>query len=90
MYKNAVCIAKDSAIFGDRKALMEKHYAEYPIYLDESYYTHDTEYPRVVRNDTDFTGSVYRKLSEWRDCHYYRLMEYNSHRFFIMTGGRYD
>ena len=38
MYKNAKRISHDSAIFGDRKALLEKHFSEHPIYLDDSYY----------------------------------------------------
>lgn len=90
MMTKAHVISKDSAIFGDRKALMEKHYAEAPIYLNESYYCHDDKWGRVVKNETDFTGGLYKKLSEWRDCHYYTLYEYEGHKFFVMTGGRYD
>ena len=94
MYKNAKRISHDDAIFGARKALLEKHFEEYPIYLDDSYYAQSSRLPRVVRKDGDFAEAVnlmgWKNLSSWRDCHYYSLFEWEGHRFFIMTGGRYD
>ena len=90
MYKEARRIANDNAIFGDRKALLEKHFNEYPIYLDDSYYAHSEKLPKVERCGDDFKGSMWTKLSDWRDCHYYGLYEFEGHRFFVMTGGRYD
>lgn len=90
MYKTAKCIGNDSEIFGGRKKLMQKHFEECPIYLDESYYAQCDKLPMVEKNEEDFTGGVYNKLSSWRDCHYYRHMDYNGHQFYILTGGRYD
>lgn len=89
IYKNAKKISNDSAIFGERKALLEKHFAEHPIYLDESYYSQRTKFPMVEKNGDDFKCSLYSTLSKWRDCHYYMLMDYNGHLFYIMTGGKY-
>ena len=65
MLKNAKRIESDSAIFGERRALLEKHFNEAPIYLNESYYTNETSYPRVKKNDHDYTGSCYTTLSNW-------------------------
>ena len=90
MYKNAERISHDSAIFGDRKALLERHFEEHPIYLDDSYYAQSNALERVIRDGDDFKGKYWRTLSDWRDCHYYSLCEWEGHRFFIMTGGRYD
>lgn len=90
MFTKAKKISSDSEIFGGRKALLEKHFNEAPIYLNESYYAINDSWPRVVRNGDDFKGSCYTKLSDWRDCHYYTLYEYEGHKFFVMTGGRYD
>lgn len=83
MYKEAKRIGSDSAIFNERKALLLKHFEEHPIYLDESYYTNREKFSQVQREDLD-------RLAGWRDCHYYSLREYKGHRFFIMTGGKYD
>lgn len=90
MFSKASRITSDSAIFGDRKELLEKHFNEAPIYLNESYYARYDKWPRVKKNETDYTVNSYRKLSEWRDCHYYTLYEYEGHKFFVMSGGRYD
>ena len=90
MFKEAKKISHDCEIFGGRKALMEKHFEEAPIYLNESYYAHYDKWPRVIRYGDDFKGSCYTKLSNWRECHYYSLYEYEGHKFFVMTGGRYD
>lgn len=92
MYTEAKRISFDDAIFNSRKALLEKHFAEYPIYIDGSYYVQSTEFPRVVRteNGTLSASANGNDLATWRECHYYALMDYNGHRFFIMSGGRYD
>lgn len=82
MFIKAKRIAFDDAIFGDRAALLKKHFAEHPIYLDGSYYAKSDDFPMVKESDLE-------SLARWRDCHYYSLMEYDGHRFFIMTGGRY-
>ena len=90
MFKDAKKISSDYAIFGSRKALLEKHFNEAPIYLDDSYYAHSDKWPLVERHEDDYKGSMWTKLSGWRDCHYYTLYEWQGHRFFVMTGGRYD
>ena len=90
MFKEAKKIGFDDAIFGSRKALLEKHFNEAPIYWDDTYYAQSDTWPRVVRCGDDFKASVYTKLSDWRECHYYCEYEYQGHRFFVMTGGRYD
>ena len=90
MYKERKRISFDSAIFGSRKALLEQHFKEAPIYIDSSYYAQSKEMPLVERYEDDFKGDFGAKLSEWRDCHYYTLYEWQGHRFFIMSGGRYD
>lgn len=83
MFKKATKISFDDAIFGDRKALLKKHFSEHPIYLDDSYYAHSDKWPMVEESRLE-------RLAEWRDCHYYTLYEWEGHRFFVMTGGRYD
>lgn len=83
MFKEAKKISNDSEIFNGRKALLEKHFNEHPIYLDDTYYAHSDKWPMVEE-------SQLAHLSEWRDCHYYSLYEWQGHRFFVMTGGRYD
>ena len=83
MYREAKQISSDSAIFSSRKALLKKHFEEHPIYLDGSYYTHYDSFAMVEEKQLE-------SLAEWRDCHYYQLKEYKGHRFFMMSGGRYD
>lgn len=83
MFKKATKISFDDAIFGDRKALLKKHFSEHPIYLDDSYYVHRDKWPMVKESRLE-------QLAEWRDCHYYTLYEWEGHRFFVMNGGRYD
>ena len=83
MFKKAKKISNDSEIFNGRKALLEKHFNEHPIYLDDSYYAHSDKWPRVEESQLE-------RLAGWRDCHYYTLYEWQGHRFFVMTGGRYD
>lgn len=83
MFKKATKISFDDAIFGDRKALLKKHFSEHPIYLDDSYYAHSDKWPMVEESRLE-------QLAEWRDCHYYTLYEWEGHRFFVMEGGRYD
>lgn len=90
MFKKAKQISSDSAIFGEKKALLEKHFNEYPIYLNDSYYAQSDKWPRVEKHEDDYKGSMWTKLSGWRDCHYYTLYEWEGHRFFVMSGGRYD
>lgn len=90
MFTKAKRISSDSECFNGRKELLEKHFNEAPIYLNESYYVHDDVWPRVKRNGDDFKASYYTKLSDWRDCHYYTLYEYEGNKFFVMSGGRYD
>ena len=83
MFKKATRISFDDAIFGDRKALLKKHFSEHPIYLDVSYYAHNNKWPMVEESRLE-------QLAEWRDCHYYTLYEWEGHRFFVLEGGRYD
>lgn len=95
MYTKATRLNGDNAIFGGRKALLEKHFAEYPIYVDGSYYTHSTQFPKVIKNEDGVITTFNRfnfsgDLSEWRECHYYTLMDYNGHKFYMMSGGKYD
>lgn len=92
MYTKAKRLNSDDAIFGGRKALLEKHFAEYPIYVNRSYYAQSTEFPRVVRSENGNISTLNddSDLSEWRECHYYTLMDYNGHKFYMMSGGRYD
>lgn len=91
MYKSAKAIKRDSAIFGERRALLERHFDEYPIYLDESYYARYDKCPKLVReNGVITTEGSRRNIAAWRDCHYYTLFEWQGMRFYVMTGGRYD
>ena len=89
MYKEAKKIAHDNEIFSGK--LLEKHFAEgIPMYLDESYYCHENQFPRIVQDGDDFKAGFRAKLKSFRDCHYYTLYDFEGHRFYIMTGGRYD
>ena len=51
MFIKAKRIANDNAIFGDRAALLKKHFAEHPIYLDGSYYAKSDDFPIVKESD---------------------------------------
>ena len=95
MYTKATRLNSDNAIFGGRKALLEKYFAEYPIYVNGSYYVQSRQFPKVFKNEdgliTTFNYFNFGDdLSEWRECHYYTLMDYKGHKFYMMSGGRYD
>ena len=61
-----------NAIFQARKALMEEIYATgHPIYCDQSYYAHSSEFCLVEKVGDHFECSCYKTFEEWRDCHYY-------------------
>lgn len=80
------------AIFGSRKALMEEIYATgFPIYCDQSYYSHSSEFNLVVKVGDHFECDRYNKFEDWRDCHYYsECVDAEGNKAWLMTGGRYD
>lgn len=81
-----------TGIFGERKALMEEIYATgIPIYCDQSYYVQERKVDLVKKVGDHFECEVYKKFEEWRDCHYYSLIEdAQGNLLWLMTGGRYD
>ena len=80
------------AIFTGRKPLMEELYASgIPIYCDQSYYVHENKVDLVEKLGEHFKCDVYKTFEDWRDCHYYSLLEdANGNQIWLMTGGRYD
>ena len=82
----------DHAIFGSRKALMEKIYATgNPIYCDQSYYVHEQKVDLVKKVGDHFECDGYKKFEDWRDCHYYsEWKDEEGNIVWLMTGGRYD
>ena len=81
-----------SAIFSDRKALMETiHATGAPIYCDQSYYAQCESLDLVEKQNGNFTCGIYDNFEEWRDCHYYsEFAEAQGQKAWLMTGGRYD
>lgn len=81
-----------TAIFSERKALMEELYATgIPIYCDQSYYVHCQNVDLVEKVGEHFKCEVYTTFENWRDCHYYSLCEdADGNKIWLMTGGRYD
>lgn len=79
-------------IFSGRKALMEEIYATgAPIYCDQSYYVHYSEYDLVEKVGDHFECGRYKGFEDWRDCHYYSEYEdADGNKAWLMTGGRYD
>ena len=80
------------AIFGDRKALMEKIYATgNPIYCDQSYYHQAQNLDLVEKDGNHFKCEIYKNFEDWRDCHYYyEYVDANGNKAWLMRGGRYD
>ena len=80
------------AIFGGRKALMEEIYATgIPIYCDQSYYRHSSNYYLVEKVGEHFHCDRYTNFEDWRDCHYYTIwVDADGNKVWLMTGGRYD
>lgn len=83
---------RKTAIFSERKALMEEIYATgIPIYCDQTYYVHEQKVDLVKKVGDHFECEVYKKFEDWRDCHYYSLCEdTQGEQIWLMTGGRYD
>ena len=82
---------KRSAIFGDRKALMEEIYEIGPLYCDQSYYATSSHLDLVVKNGNHFKCDVYEKFEDWRDCHYYsEYKDIDGNVVWVIEGGRYD
>ena len=83
---------KRTAIFSERKALMEELYATgVPIYCDKSYYHIATSFDLVTKEGGHFCCDVYKRFENWRDCHYYYEYEdINGNKVWLMEGGRYD
>lgn len=83
---------RESAIFGSRKALMEKLYATgIPIYCDQSYYVHEQKVDLVKKVGDHFECDCYKTFEDWRDCHYYsECVDADGNKIWLMTGGRYD
>lgn len=81
-----------SAIFNERKQLMEEVYATgNPIYCDQSYYAQCNVLEPVKKNGEHFECSCYKKFEDWRDCHYYsEYVDADGNKAWLMTGGRYD
>ena len=81
-----------SAIFEERKALMEQIYATgYPIYCDQSYYAQYEEYHLVEKVGDTFVCERYKGFEDWRECHYYyAYADAEGNIAWKMTGGRYD
>lgn len=83
---------RKSEIFSGRKALMEEIYATgAPIYCDQSYYAHCSEYYLVEKVEDHFECGIYKKFEDWRECHYYsEFIDADGNKAWLMTGGRYD
>lgn len=79
-------------IFQGRKELMEEIYATgVPIYCDQSYYAHCSEYDLVEKVGDHFVCDRYKEFEDWRDCHYYsEYVDADGNKAWLMTGGRYD
>lgn len=88
---NSTGVSK-SEIFHGRKALMEEIYATgAPIYCDQSYYAHYSEYYLVEKVEHHFECGSYKKFEDWRDCHYYyEHADEQGNKVWLMRGGRYD
>ena len=83
---------RKSAIFGERKKLMDEIWdSGIPVLVDQSYYHHEAYlFPLEKKGDSYVCGS-YKKFEEWRDCHYYSLYQSASGmKVWLMSGGRYD
>ena len=81
-----------SAIFSERKILMEEIYATgAPIYCDQSYYAHYDTLDPVTKVGEHFQCGCYTKFENWRDCHYYsEYSDKDGNKAWLMSGGRYD
>ena len=81
-----------SAIFSERRALMEELYATgRPIYCDMSYYVHEQDFYLVTKVGDHFRCGLYDHFENWRECHYYsECIDADGNRAWLMTGGRYD
>ena len=81
-----------SAIFSERKPLMEELYATgVPIWCDQTYYAYATNLDLVKKVDDHFECAGYTEFEFWRDCHYYNeYQDENGNKAWVMTGGRYD
>lgn len=81
-----------SAIFQERKSLMEEIYSTgIPIYCDQSYYVQEQKIDLVEKVGDNFQCDMYENFEEWRDCHYYSLYEdTDGNKIWLMKGGRYD
>lgn len=80
-----------SAIFSERKPLMEELYASgAPIWCDQSYYARASKLDRVKKVEDHFECNVYKSFESWRDCHYYtEYQDKDGNKVWVMTGGRY-
>ena len=81
-----------SAIFSERKPLMEELYATgVPIYCDQTYYVRESNLEPVKKVDDHFECAGYKNFESWRDCHYYsEYQDKDGNKIWLMTGGRYD
>jgi hypothetical protein len=81
-----------SAIFGSRKALMDKIFATgLPVYCDQTYYHHPSVIDRVDKVEDHYVCDIYMHFEYWRDCHYYtEWVDNDGNKVWIIKGGRYD
>lgn len=71
---------------------MEEIYATgIPIYCDQSYYSHSSNFHLVEKVGEHFHCDKYTTFEDWRDCHYYTVWsDAGGNKVWLMTGGRYD
>ena len=83
---------KRSAIFSNKKDLMEEIYATgASIYCDQSYYAQSSHLDLVIKNGDHFECDVCKVFENWRDCHYYyEYKDANGIVVWVIEGGRFD
>ena len=77
-------VSFESAVFETQEEFKSRFDKGIPIYVDETYYVHETNTTLVTETNLSY-------WSKWRDCHYYTLRRNSKNeQIYIMTGGRYD
>lgn len=77
-------VSFESAVFESMTDFKSRFDKGIPIYVDETYYVHETTATLVTEHNISY-------WSKWRDCHYYTLRKNDKNELvYIMTGGRYD